>query len=55
MLELGQLDAARDDLVRVRELDGQNREVLVELKRLREALAAHDREEAAKYQKMFSS
>lgn len=54
LLELGQLDAARDDLVRVQELDGQNREVLVELKRLREALAAHDREESKKYVKMFS-
>lgn len=54
LLELGKLDEARDDLTRVQELEPDNREVLVELKRLREAVAAHDREESKKYRKMFS-
>jgi FK506-binding protein 8 len=54
LLDLGDLDAARDDLARVQELDPSNRELLVELKRLRDAAAAHDREEAKKYRRMFS-
>jgi tetratricopeptide (TPR) repeat protein len=53
-LDVGDLDAARDDLTRVRELDSTNREVVHELKRLKAMSAAQDRKASKKFSKMFA-
>ncbi|KAG8458617.1 hypothetical protein KFE25_008414 [Diacronema lutheri] len=53
-LDTGDLDGAREDLQRVRQLDGANREIVPELQRLRQLSAAHDRKESKKFSKMFA-
>ncbi|KAJ1618745.1 hypothetical protein T492DRAFT_1090557 [Pavlovales sp. CCMP2436] len=54
-LDEGELEGAREDLLRAQGLDGTNREVALELRRLRALSTADDKKLARKFAKVFAA